>query len=317
MTKVGVIGVGSMGSNHVRVYSNMPDVDLVGIVDQDQSRAAEVADTYDTSVFSRAELLDRVEAASVVVPTAYHYEVAQNCIDAGVDLLVEKPFVADPDRGKQLIEAADKADVEICVGHVERFNPAVMGLDEILADKNVLAYEVRRLGPDPGRDIQDSVVTDLMIHDLDIIRNLAGGNPTTFEAAGRADEKHATATLSFENDVIATLTASRVTQRKIRELGIATEEGYVNVDYLDRSIEIYSGSMKQLVETETEPRYRHESIIERPIVENTEPLKNELQAFVAASDGETNKMPAVSAEDGLEAVKLALAIEEKAFEETT
>ena len=316
MTKVGVIGVGSMGSNHARVYSNMPDVDLVGIVDQDQSRAAEIADTYDTSVFSRAELLNRAEAVSIVVPTQFHYEVAQSCIDAGVDILVEKPFVADPDRGEQLIEAAEKADVEIRVGHVERFNPAVMALSEILADKTILAYEVRRLGPDPGREIQDSVVTDLMIHDIDIVRNLAGGNPDTFEATGRSDEKHATATLKFHDDTVATLTASRVTQRKIRELGIATDEGYITVDYLDRSIEVYRGSMKQLINTDTEQRYRHESIIERPIVENTEPLKNELEAFVAASTGETSEIPTVSAEDGLAGVKLASAIESKAFDET-
>jgi predicted dehydrogenase len=290
----------------------MPDTELVGIVDQDESRAIEIADTYDTSVLTRAELLDRAEAVSIVVPTQFHYEVAQECIDAGVDILVEKPFVADPDHGEQLIEAAERANVKIRVGHVERFNPAVIALDDILADSEVLAYEVRRLGPDPGREIRDSVVTDLMIHDLDIIRSLAG-NPTSFKATGRPDGKHASVTLSFEDDTIATLTASRVTQRKVRELGIATDEGYVSVDYLDRSVEIYRGSMKQLVGTDAEPRYRHESVIERPLIENTEPLKNELTAFVAASADEPNEMPTVSAEDGLEAVRLASAIESEAF----
>ena len=181
----------------------------------------------------------------------------------------------------------------------------------MLADKNVLAYEIRRLGPDPGRDIQDSVVADLMIHDLDVVRSLVDEDPVQFTAAGRTDEKHATATLTFSDDIVATLTASRVTQRKIRELGIATDDGYIHVDYLDRRVEIYRGSMRQMIQTDDTPRYHHESVIERPLVENTEPLRNELKSFLAAVNGD--QKPVVTAEDGLAAIRLAKMIEAEAF----
>lgn len=311
MTRVGVIGVGSMGRNHARVYRQLQEATLVGVADVDESVAAEVADAYDTTTFDRDTLIDRADAVSVVVPTQYHYEVAKACIEANVHVLIEKPFVNDPARGEELIELANQSDVILQVGHIERFNPAVMALDDILNGKEVLAYEVRRLGPDPGRDIQDTVVTDLMVHDIDIIRTLAGGDPMRLQATGRDDGRHASATLEFNNGTMATLTASRVTQRKIRELSIATEEGYVSVDYLDRCVEIYRDSMKQLIDGDGDQRYRHESVIERPFVENSEPLKNELSSFLyAIRNGDS---PVVTAEDGLATLQLAKEIEDEAF----
>ncbi|SDK06964.1 Predicted dehydrogenase [Halovenus aranensis] len=315
MTNVGVIGVGSMGSNHARVYSTLPEVDLVGVADADEERAAEVAERYETTALDRRSLIERADAVSIVVPTRFHYEIARECIEAGVDVLVEKPFVDDPERGEELVELAEREGVVVQVGHIERFNPAVLALEDVLADKEVLAYEVRRLGPDPGRDIQDSIVTDLMIHDIDIVRTLAGEAPASIDGVGRSDGKHATATLTFPDGSMATLTASRVTQRKIRELGIATDEGYVSVDYLDRRIEIYRGSMKQLIDHEGEGRYRHESVIERPFVENTEPLKKELDAFVEGV--RDTRQSAIPPEDGLAAVRLAKEIERNAFPDGT
>ncbi len=311
MTKVGVIGVGTMGSNHARVYSKMSDADLVGVADADKERAAEIANQYETTVLDQNKLIRRADAVSIVVPTQFHYEIARKCLESNVDILVEKPFVEDLERGEELVELAETEGVLIQVGHVERFNPAVLALEDVLAGKNVLAYEVRRLGPDPGRDIQDSVVTDLMIHDLDIVRTLAGEDPKSISGAGRRDGKHATATLTFSDATVATLTASRVTEKKIRELGIATDEGYVSVDYLDRRIEIYRGSMKQLVDRDGGSRYRHESVIERPFVENSEPLKNELRAFIRAVEGD--RVPEVPAKDGLAAVRLGEAVEDEVF----
>lgn len=314
MINVGVIGVGSMGSNHARIYSTLQEANLVGVSDADEGRAAEIAERYETASLDLDALIERVDAVSVVVPTQFHYDITRKCIEAGVDVLVEKPFVADPERGKELIDLAEHEDVLIQVGHIERYNPAILALEDVLAGKEVLAYEVRRLGPDPERDIQDSVVADLMIHDLDIVRTLAGEEPECIDGIGREDGKHATATFTFSDGAVATLTASRVTQQKIRELGIATDEGYVNVDYLDRRVEIYRGSMREMVSRDDETRYRHESVIERPFVENVEPLKRELRSFLAAVSG--NQEPAVPAEDGLAAVRLALAVEDEVFPAT-
>ncbi len=310
-TKVGVIGVGNMGSQHARIYNSLQESTLVGVVDEDRQTAIEVANTYETSVLSQEELIDRVDAVSIVVPTQHHYEIARDCIESDVDILVEKPFVAVPDQGAKLIELAEKREVLIQVGHVERFNPAVMALKDVLAETDVLAYEVRRLGPDTGRKIQDSVVIDLMIHDIDIVRTLVGSDPESVNATGSHGGRHATATLKFGDETMATLTASRITQRKVRQLGIATEDSYVSVDYLDRQIEIYRGSMKQLVDRDGERRYRHESVIELPFIENTEPLKNEITDFLQTiKEGRT---PTVSAQEGLNAVKLAKEIEHRAF----
>lgn len=311
MIRVGVIGVGSMGSNHVRVYKNMRNVELVGITDKDSEVATQVAEKHETTVLSRAELFDEADAVSIAVPTKYHYETARNALEAGVDVLIEKPFVNEIEKGRELIELAEQENCIIQIGHIERFNPAVMALNDILDGQDVRAFEVRRLGPDPGRNIDNTVVADLMIHDLDIIRKLVGEAPNKIQAIGNQDGSYATATCEFDDDVIATVTASWITQKKVRKLTVTTDDTYITVDYLDRDLRIYRGSMKQVVDRGGESRYRHESVIELPFVENSEPLKSELTAFITAVEERTP--PVVTAEDGLEAIHLAKAVENSAF----
>ena len=319
MTRVGVIGVGSMGSQHARVYNSFQDAELVGVADANKTAASETAKKYNTDAFDKKELLERVEALSIVVPTQYHYEITREAIEANVDVLVEKPFVANPDNGKELIKLAEQEGTLIQVGHIERFNPAVMVLEDVLADKNVLAYEARRLGPAPNRGIRDSVVMDLMIHDIDIIRWLADDTPDVIQATGlteRTGQKgaHATTTFMFDSEKMATITASHITQKKVRELRISTEECYVMVDYLDGQIEIHRESVPELVSGEEEVRYRHESVVERPVVDNTEPLKNELSSFLSAVEGDHELF--VDAKQGLDAVKLGRTVEQEAFSST-
>lgn len=309
---VGVIGVGSMGKHHVRVYSNHKDAELVGIADVEETRARKIADTHGTEVVEREDVIELADAVSIAVPTEHHYEVAVECVEAGVDVLIEKPFVKEIEHGEELIKLAEDNDVRIQVGHIERFNPAVMALEDILPGLNVIAFEARRLGPDPERDIKDSVVTDLMIHDIDIVRSLVGEEPSDVEAVGTGAGKHATATLSFENGQMAALSASRVTQQKIRELAIAAEECYVKIDYLNKDVEIHRDSAPEYITEGQGVRYRHESVIERPVIDNAEPLKNELTAFLEAVMEEDP--PLVTAEDGLSAVRLSHTIEEDAFE---
>lgn len=308
---VGVIGVGSMGRHHARVYANLPGVQLVGVEDIDRSTAREVAEEHNTEVLERNELIEIVDAVSIVVPTEYHHEAAMECIESGVSVLVEKPFVRDVEQGEELIDAAEEHDVALQVGHIERFNPAVMVLEDVLPGLDIIAFEARRLGPEVNRGFQDSVVMDLMIHDLDIVTSLVGEQPNEVQALGTRQEKHANASLSFDDGIMASFLTSRVTQEKIRELRITAEECYVKVDYLENDIEIHRDSAPEYITDNGDVRYRHESVIERPVVDHTEPLKEELKAFKSAVEG--GEEPVVSGEDGLRAVKLSKSVENKAF----
>lgn len=305
--RAGVVGVGQMGSAHARVLDTLDDMRLVGVADADEDRAASVASTYDTVALATEELLERADVVSVAVPTQHHYPIASRALDRGVHVLVEKPFVADPANGRDLLERAREAGVVLQVGHVERFNPAVRTLEEVVADMDIIAVEARRLGPPLDRDVDTGVTLDLMIHDVDVVCSLIDADVASVDAAGASENRYVDATIRFENGTVAGLTASRVTQQKVRELGVTTSESKVNVDYLDQSIDIHRRSMPEFVETNGDVRYRHESIIERPVVERVEPLKAELAAFVdAVRDGSE---PEITGRDGLRALEIALHIE--------
>jgi len=306
-TSVGVIGVGSMGRHHARVYQELPTVELVGVSDVDQQHAGETAEKYGTTAMSRESLLSAVDAVSVVVPTAYHYELAMTAIEAGVDLLIEKPITEEPAAGRELATAAKEADVTLQVGHVERFNPAVRTLSEITADLDIIALDSERLGPPTGREIDDGVALDLMIHDADVLLSVVDSPVAAVSAAETAGDQYVAATVEFENGVVATLTASRVTQQKIRTLSVTAEDCRVNVDYMAQSVQINRHSLPEYIETNGDVRYRHENITERPTVENGEPLKKELAAFIEAV--QTDREPIVSADDGIRALELVRRIQ--------
>ncbi|MFC6905573.1 Gfo/Idh/MocA family oxidoreductase [Halalkalicoccus tibetensis] len=304
--RVGVIGVGSMGQNHVRVFRELPETELVGIYDADREQAASVADAFGVDVLDLDDLLDAVDAVSIAVPTQYHYDTARECIDAGVGVLIEKPIVEDLDNGRQLIEFADQRDVTLQVGHIERFNPAVMTLMELLDDLDIIAIEAKRLGPPLDREIADTAVMDLMIHDIDIMLSIFGEEAEDVHAAGTRGSDYATATIQTPSGRIGQLTASRVTQQKVRELTITAEKCRVIVDYIDQSIEITRQSLPEYAKQDGF-RYRHENIVEQVLVERREPLKNELSAFAEAV--RTGSEPVVTGEDGLRALSLAREID--------
>jgi predicted dehydrogenase len=309
-TRVGVIGVGSMGQNHARVYRSLPDVELVGVYDADMSRAAEVAEEYGTEALELGDLLDAVDAVSIAVPTRYHYDAARECIDAGVHVLVEKPFVEDPADGRTLVDFAAERDVVLQVGHIERFNPAVRTLMEIVEDLDIIAVTTERLGPPLDREIEDSAVMDLMIHDLDIVLALIDGDLVSADAVGAREARYAAANLQFDSGVVAELTASRVTQEKVRRLTISAEEARVKVDYIDQTIEIHRQSAPEYVKGDGDVRYRHENVVERVTVDRGEPLRNELAAFVEAA--RAGAEPVVSGEDGLRVLELTRRLDELA-----
>jgi predicted dehydrogenase len=306
-TAVGVVGVGSMGRHHVRVYNELPTVDLVGVSDADDGAASEVAGQYDTVARPRAALLRDADAVSIAVPTRHHAAIATEAIEAGTAVLVEKPFVEDPERGVELASQAREAGVALMVGHIERFNPAVRALRDVLPEIEPIAVAARRQGPPVERGVDDSAVMDLMIHDIDILLSLTRAGVESATAVSAYDNRHIAAQLQFEDGLIGTLTASRITQEKIRDLAITAHDCQVEVDYLDRSVQIHRHSMPEYLDHDGDMRYRHESIIERPTVDNGEPLKAELAAFVEAVREGTE--PPVTAAEGIRAVELAQRIE--------
>ncbi|WP_458188932.1 Gfo/Idh/MocA family oxidoreductase [Haladaptatus sp. NG-WS-4] len=303
-----VVGVGSMGRHHARVYSELPDVKLVGIHDVDETRATEVARDHGTRAVSLETAIDDADVVSIAVPTPYHYETARKCIEGGVHVLVEKPFVADIEEGRDLLARAEEADVIVQVGHIERFNPAIRTLSEIVSELDIIAIDAQRLGPPPkGRAVDVSAVMDLMIHDLDVLLSIVDDDIASVAALGTRDNRYASASIEFDGGVVAGLTASRVTQEKVRKLSITAEDCRVNVDYTDQSVEIHRHSMPEYIEDNGDLRYRHESIVERPTVENGEPLKNEIRSFVrTVKSGGT---PVVTGEDGLRVLEIARKID--------
>lgn len=311
--KAGVIGVGAMGQHHARVYDVLRNAELVGISDADEARATEVAEEYGADMLSVKDLLDQVDVVSIAVPTEHHYELAKQCIEQGVDLLVEKPIVEEPAQGQELVRRAEKAGVTLQVGHIERHNPVVSTLEEIIPDLDVIAVDAERLGPTPDRTIYDSAVIDLMIHDIDIVLSLLDSEVESVDAIGAAEGRHATASLELEDGTVGTLTASRVTQQKQRTLEITAEECYVTVDFIDQSVQIHRQSVPEYVTEDGDVRYRHESVVENPAVENGEPLKHELSSFLEASQNGTE--PSVTAKEGLRALELARQINGDAFDD--
>lgn len=308
---VGVIGVGAMGQHHARVYSELAESTLIGVYDADSERAEQIAAEYGTDAISIDELIASADAVSIAVPTEYHYEIARRCIENGLSVLVEKPFVSNIKEGEKLIDLAEQRGVQIQVGHIERFNPAVEALADIVPQLDVTAVDANRLGPDPGRDIKDTVVSDLMIHDVDIVLSLIDAEIESIQTSGTAGGRYAASTLTFSDDTIASLTASRQTQKKVRELTITASDRFVKVDYLDQSIEIHRQSAPEFITDDGSVKYRHESIVEHPAVENVEPLKNELQSFLEAVTAD--ETPVVSGADGLEAVRVIQEIDNQAF----
>lgn len=310
-TPVGVIGTGSMGRNHVRVYDTLPEAELVGVADADADAAAAVADEYGVPHLDRAELLEEAAAVSVAVPTEYHFETASAAFDAGTAVLVEKPICGTVDRAQELVERAEEAGVTLQVGHIERFNPAVTTTADVIDDVDeLIAIDADRLGPPISRDITDTVVLDLMIHDIDVVCSLVDAEPSSVEASATREGQYATATLEFSSGVVATLTASRVTQRKVRSLDVTADDRLVTADFLDRGVEIHRHSLPEYVRDAEDVRYRHESIVEYPTVERGEPLRTELASFLESV--ETGTEPVVSGADGVRALRIAREIEAEA-----
>lgn len=322
--RVAVIGVGAMGRNHVRVYRELPEVELVGVADLNLAEAEAVARRAGTQAYGDyRRLLDerRPQAVTIATPTVQHLPIALEAIQRGMHVLVEKPIASDTGQARRMIEAAEQAGVCLMVGHVERFNPAVVALKEHLAAGELgRLYQVdaRRQGPYPMRVKDVGVAIDLAVHELDIIRYLSQAEVRRVyaEVSSRVSshEEMLSGLVRLSDDTVGSLTISWLTPTKIRELYMTGERGMFRLDYLTQDLYFYENATAEGVAWETLRVFRgvSEGQMIRYAIKKREPLQVELEAFLAAVRGEAPA--AVSGLDGLRALQLAQALLQSARE---
>ena len=311
--KVGVIGIGNMGWNHARVLSLLRDAELVGVADPDSARGALAKEQFGCEWFEDYNaLIHEVEAVCIAVPTLLHHPVGMACLQAGVHVLIEKPIAASEQEARELIAAAEQADRLLQVGHIERFNPAFRELLNVVANEEVVVLEGRRHSPHADRANDVSVVLDLMIHDIDLVLELAGAPVVGFAAAGgRSGDgpiDYVTATLNFANGVAASLTASKMSHRKVRCLSAHCRASLVEADFLHRNLRIHRRAQESYSATRGELLYRHDGFIEEVSITPTEPLYAELEHFLQCVRGTAR--PAVDGLQASRALRLADLIEQ-------
>jgi predicted dehydrogenase len=299
--KVGVIGVGYLGQFHAEKYAGIPDVDLVGIVDADPARAALIAKKLNTRAFSEpAQLLGLVDAVNIVVPTEHHHLVAKQFLEQGVHILLEKPITVTLAQADELIALAARKGVILQIGHIERFNPAVTAVKAMLRSPRYMTAE--RAAPFTVRCTDVNVVLDLMIHDLDIVTDLAGSEPKEVSAAGASvitkEIDMATARIVFHNGCIADVTASRVSDEKKRLLRVFDGGRVCMSDYQTQKAAVSRKGVTAVPEL----------IMSEIPTERRDTLNEEIKAFVQSV--QTGKRPLVSGIEGRRALALARTITE-------
>jgi len=311
--RVGVVGAGHMGQYHILVFRDLWDVDLVGIVDTDAAKARQLAAEYHTRGFTdHRELIGKVDVASVAVPTDQHFSVARDLLEAGISVVVEKPMTATLEEAKELFRVARQRGSVLHVGHVERFNGAVQELRKIV--QRPILIESRRLGPYVPRVQNDSVVMDLMIHDIDIVLGLVDGEPRRISAVGRSVQSGvpdvANVQIMFDTGTIANITASRATEQKIRTLAITQPEAYITLDYTDEDIQIHRRAAQEYTLNHESIRYRVASFVEHLHVHKDNPLKLELLHLIrAAREVLAGGSVELAESDDLRSLAVALEIE--------
>jgi len=284
--RAGVVGAGHMGQYHILALAELWDVELVAICDTDADRAQQIAAQYGTrAVATHQELAGLVDIATVAVPTERHFEVARDLLEAGVHVLVEKPMAPTLEEAKELFRLARQRARVLHVGHVERFNGAVQELRKIV-ERPVL-IESRRLGPFVPRVQNDSVVMDLMIHDIDIVLGLVDSEPRRMNALGRSIHSRradvANVQILFDSGAMATITASRATEEKIRTLSITQPDAYIVLNYADQDIQIHRRAAQEYTLNRESIRYRQASFVERLFVHKDNPLKLEIRHLISAA----------------------------------
>lgn len=298
MIRVGVVGVGEMGQHHVRIYNEIEDADLVGITDVNERRVKETAKQYKTKAFIDYKdlLKEDLDAVSIVVPSQLHKRVALEFIKEGVNCLIEKPIATNIEDAKEIIKEAETNNLKLAIGHIERFNPAVTKLKEIIENGilgKMLLISTRRVGPFVPRITDVGIIVDSATHDIDVVRYLLGKEPIEiFAKSGWIKNKkgdHAIVLLDFGN-VSASIEVNWFTPHKVRTLVATGTEGIAYLDYLKQKVIIYNSDWKMI-----------------PKIENKEPLKIELEHFLGYV--KNNKKPLVDGYEGLKVLEIAIKAE--------
>ena len=316
--RIGIIGVGNMGQHHTRVLSLLKDVELVGVADINVERGLDTASKYRVRFFENyLDLLPYVEAVCIAVPTRLHHQVGMDCLKAGVHVLIEKPIAASIAEAESLVNTAAECNCILQVGHIERFNPAFQELSKVLKTEELLALEAHRMSPYSNRANDVSVVLDLMIHDIDLLLELAAAPVVKLTASGSSASDsgyldYVAATLGFANGIVATLTASKVTHRKIRSLAAHCKNSLTEADFLNNEILIHRQTTANYTTDYGQVLYRQDGLIEKVYTSNIEPLNAELEHFVNCGRG--GNQPSVGGEQALKALRLASLIEQMALD---
>ena len=297
--KVGVAGVGSLGSIHARIYAALTDVELVGVADINLKRAKKVARACRCRYFSDyKQLFAVVQAASIVVPTHLHYQVAREFLEHDIHLLVEKPFTSTVQQADELLSLARTKGLLLQVGHVERFNAAVRAIQKLPG--RPMFIECHRLGPFAARVKDVGVVLDLMIHDIDIVLGLVNSSVESIQAVGinvlTEREDIANARLNFKNGAVANITASRISPKSMRKIRLFQENTYISLDYEAQEAVIYEKKANKITKRKIN-------------IKKEKPLEKELQSFIQCV--KEKKSPLVSGLEGRDALALASEILEK------
>ncbi|MDD1736288.1 MAG: Gfo/Idh/MocA family oxidoreductase [Methanothrix sp.] len=270
---VGVLGVGAMGRNHVRVYSELKGVDTVYVYDPLPENATKAGE-YASICASPEELLERVDAVSICVPTRYHFETAKKVIQASIHCLIEKPITLTAEEGSRLLQIIENSDLVVGVGHIERFNPIVSEMAKI--SKRPAYVSIKRHDPTSNRITDASVVEDLMIHDIDVAFNVLFKGEEDFHIHSAGSANFCEALAVFPQSVLA-ISASRLSSKKFRTIYVESEDFTAEGDFMTQEVYIYRKPGKYGMENE---RYLQENIIEKVLVNKVEPLKVELKAFL-------------------------------------
>jgi predicted dehydrogenase len=303
--RVGVVGVGYLGKFHARIYASLPDVELVGVVDADPATAARIATEYQCVAYARPEeLLGKVDAVSVVVPTIFHLAVARPFLESGVHMLMEKPIASTYEEGLKLVELAERAGVIFQVGHLERYNAGFMELVKRVGKPRFI--EATRIGGFSERATDVDVVTDLMIHDIDIVMSLvkspirdlrAIGVPVLTEHADIANAR-----IEFESGAVADVTASRISAKKQRRIRVFGVNSYHALDFADQQVE-------EVIAHPNPAGGRPDIKSEKLSITPTAPLDAELADFV--NTVRARRAPLIDGRTGLEALRVALMVKER------
>ncbi|MBL7092138.1 MAG: Gfo/Idh/MocA family oxidoreductase [Candidatus Omnitrophica bacterium] len=297
--KVGVVGVGSLGSIHARIFAGLPNVELAAIADIDPKKAKKAGRTCRCEYFcDYQQLFGKVCAASIVVPTRLHYQIARDFLEHNIHLLVEKPFTSTVDEADELLSLAGTKNLVLQVGHVERFNAAVQAVQKLPGRPKFI--ECHRLGPFAARVKDVGVVLDLMIHDIDIVLGLVNSPCVSIQAVGvnvlTGHEDIANARLNFKNGAVANITASRISPKSMRKIRLFCENAYISLDYEAQKALIYEKQGKKITRRKIN-------------IKKEKPLQKELQSFIRCVKEE--KAPLVSGREGRDALAIATEILEK------